>query len=120
MINANGFVWSKDVYDVSNRQSQICVVIRTSLHVYYELIEKSVITHDQDNTMTSVISLSPLSINPCPETTSLTVLSVNGEVNERMNTIMEEEEEDISTTIPFITFHSPFLSKLCLQSSPNE
>ena len=58
---------------------------------------KSVITRDQDSTMTSVISLSSPSITPCPEATSLTVLSVNDEVNERMNTIMEEEEEDIST-----------------------
>ena len=66
-------------------------------HVYCELMAKSVITHDQDSTMTFVISLSPPSITPCPEATSLTVLSVNDEVNERMNTIMEEEEEDIST-----------------------
>ena len=66
-------------------------------HVYCELMAKSVITHDQDSTMTFVISLSSPSITPCPEATSLTVLSVNDEVNERMNTIMEEEEEDIST-----------------------
>ena len=67
-------------------------------HVYCELMAKSVITRDQDSTMTFVISLSsPLSITPCPEATSLTVLAVNDEVNERMNTIMEEEEEDIST-----------------------
>ena len=99
VVDGNGFVWSKDVYDVSNSQSQICVVIRTSCHVYCELIAKSVITHDQNNTMTSVISLSsPLSITPCPEATSLAVLSVNDEVNERMNTIMEEEE-DISTMV---------------------
>ena len=65
-------------------------------HVNCELIAKSAITHDQDSTMTSVISSSP-SITPCPEASSLTVLAVNDEVNERMNTIMEEEEEDIST-----------------------
>ena len=102
VVDVNGFVWSKDMHDVSNRQSQICVVICTSCHVYCELIAKSVITHDQDSTMTFVISSSPPSITPCPEATSLAVLSVNDEVNERMNTIMEEEE-DISTMFPSIT-----------------
>ena len=83
---------------MNNCQSRICVVICTSHHVYCELIVKSVIAHDQNNTMTSVISLSSPSITPCPEATSLAVLSVNDEVNERMNTIMEEEE-DISTMV---------------------
>ena len=54
-----------------------------------ELTAKSANTRDKDSTMTSVISSSPPSITPCPEATSLAVLSVNDEVNERMNTIME-------------------------------
>ena len=31
VVDVNGFVWSKDVHDVRNRQSQICVVICTSV-----------------------------------------------------------------------------------------
>ena len=92
LVGENGCIWSKDVHDVSKSQSQICKVIRTSCEMYSCLVAKSVITHDQESNKESSIPSSSPSITPCPEATSLTVLSVNDEVNESMNTAVQEEE----------------------------
>ena len=50
-------------------------------------------SHDQGSNKESSIPSSSPSIIPCPEATSLAVLSVNDEVNESMNTAVQEEEE---------------------------
>ena len=80
------------MHDVSKSQSQICKVIRTSRAKYSSMVAKSVIAHDQESNKESSIPSSSPSITPCPEATSLTVLSVNDEVNESMNTAVQEEE----------------------------
>ena len=78
---------------MSKSQSQICKVIRTSRDKYSSMVAKSVIAHDQESNKESSIPSSSLSIIPCAEATSLAVLSVNDEVNESMNTAVQEEEE---------------------------
>ena len=78
---------------MSKSQSQICNVIRTSRAKYSSMVAKSVIAHDQGSNKESSIPSSSPSITPCPEATSLAVLSVNDEVNESMNTAVQEEEE---------------------------
>ena len=93
LVGENGCIWSKDVHDVSKSQSQICKIIRTSREMYSGLVAKSVIAHDQGSNKESSIPSSSPSITPCPEATSLAVLSVNDEVNESMNTAIQEEEE---------------------------
>ena len=103
MVDENGCIWSKDVHDVSKSQSQMSDVIRTSRDMYGGLVAKSVIVHDQEGNEESSISSSSPSITPCPEATSLAVLSVNDDGNERMNTTMEEEEEDITTRTTMTT-----------------
>ena len=94
LVGENGCIWSKDVHDVSKSQSQICKVIRTSRAKYSSMVAKSVIAHDRESNKESSIPSSSPSIIPCPEATSLAVLSVNDEVNESMNTAVQEEEED--------------------------
>ena len=92
LVGENDCIWSKDVHDVSKSQSQICKVIRTSCEMYSCLVAKSVITYDQGSNKESSIPSSSPSITPCPEATSLAVLSVNDEVNESMNIAVQEEE----------------------------
>ena len=93
LVGENGCIWSKDVHYVSKSQSQMSDVIRTSCDKYSSMVAKSVIAHDQGSNKESSIPSSSPSIIPCPEATSLTVLSVNDEVNESMNTAVQEEEE---------------------------
>ena len=80
------------MHDVSKSQSQISKIIRTSRAKYSSMVAKSVIAHDQGSNKESSIPSSSPSITPCPEATSLAVLSVNDEVNESMNTAVQEEE----------------------------
>ena len=92
LVGNNGCIWSKDVHNVSKSQSQICEVIRTSRDKYSSMVAKSVIAHDQESNKESSIPSSSPSIIPCAEATSLAVLSVNDEVNESMNTVVQGEE----------------------------
>ena len=94
LVGEDGCIWSKDVHDVSKSQSQICKVIRTSCEMYSSMVAKSVIAHDQGSNKESSIPSSSPSITPCPEATSLAVLSVNDEVSESMKTAVQGEEEE--------------------------
>ena len=92
------------MHDVSKSQSQMSDVIRTFRDMYGGLVAKSVIVHDQEGNEESSISSSSFSITPCSEATSLAVLSVNDEVNESLNTgVQEEEEEEITTMMTTTT-----------------
>ena len=77
VVGANGCKWSKDVHDVSNSHSHICAVIRTSREMYSEMMERSSISCDQESANESSTPSSPPSITPCPEASSLAILSVN-------------------------------------------
>ena len=71
-------------------------------------MESSVIRDDHENNKESALTSSSPSIIPCPEASSLAVLSVNDEVNDNWSTTIEEEEEvaSTSTTTTTTVMHS--------------
>ena len=56
------------------------------------------IRDDHENNKESTLTSSSPSITPCPEASSLAILSVNDELNDNWSTTIEEEEEITSTS----------------------